>query len=98
MGGYRSLPKPLAVSSRLAMLTKSHRFMTCGRLSVENTILERLAQHFEHMPLALGELIQKQHAMVGQRHLARQRHLAAADQAHVRHGVMGGATRARGDD
>jgi hypothetical protein len=44
------------------------------------------------MTAALGQFIQEEHAMVGQRHLARHRHVAAADQPDIRDGVMGGAT------
>jgi hypothetical protein len=48
---------------------------------------------------ALREFIKKEHAIVGERHLARHRHLAAADQARVRDEVGwaaegGGVTRA----
>jgi hypothetical protein len=46
---------------------------------------------------ALGPLIQDEHAVVGPRHVAGLRHLAAADQADIREGVMRGATGARGD-
>jgi hypothetical protein len=35
-------------------------------------------------------LIQKENAIVGQRHLARQRHLSAADQPHIGDGVVRG--------
>jgi hypothetical protein len=38
-------------------------------LSVENTLLERLAEHLEHMAAKFGEFIQKQHAVVGQGHV-----------------------------
>jgi hypothetical protein len=41
------------------------------------------------MPSALGELIEQEDPVVGQRSLARQRHLAAADQVHIRDSVMG---------
>jgi hypothetical protein len=39
------------------------------------------------MAAELGELIQKKHAMVGQRHLAWHRHMAPADQPRIRDGV-----------
>jgi len=45
------------------------------------------------MPLELGELIPEQDAMVRQRDIPRQRHLTPADQAHFRHGLVGGAKR-----
>jgi hypothetical protein len=44
--------------------------MTCGRLSVYDTILEVLAQHLEGMAAELRQFIQKEHAVVRQRHLA----------------------------
>jgi hypothetical protein len=49
------------------------------------------------MAAKLGQFIQEQHAVVGPRHLAWQRHLAPTDQAHIGDGVLGGATRARGE-
>jgi hypothetical protein len=61
------------------------------------TLLQRLAQDLEDLAAALGQLIQEEHAVVGQRHLARHRHLAPTDQVHVRDGMVGRATRAGGD-
>jgi hypothetical protein len=49
------------------------------------------------MAAALGQFIQEEHTSVGQRDLARQRHVAAPDQHSVREGVVGGAARAGGD-
>jgi hypothetical protein len=46
------------------------------------------------MPAKLGEFIQAEDAVVDPRQLARHRDLATADQARIRDGVMGGATRA----
>ena len=43
------------------------------------------------MAAELGQFIQKEHAMMGQRHLTRHRHLSATDQPHIRDGVVGGA-------
>jgi hypothetical protein len=67
--------------------------MTPAKLYVYETIIERLAQDLEDMAAALGEFIQEAHAVVGQRHFARHRHVAAADQPHIGDGVMGGAKR-----
>jgi hypothetical protein len=67
-------------------------------LSVEGTILQQLAQHLQDMAAELRELIQEAHAVVGQRHVARHRHVASADQPRIRDGVEGRATRAGGDD
>jgi hypothetical protein len=94
MGGSWTRPDRLAVSSRLAMLTKSFGFMTCGRLYVYETLLERLAQDLQDVAAELRLLIQKENPVVRQRHVAWPRHLAPADQPDVRDGVMGGAKRA----
>jgi hypothetical protein len=57
-------------------------------LYVYDTLLEGLAQDFQHVACALGQFIQEEHAVVRQRHFAGPRHLAAADQADVRYGVV----------
>jgi uncharacterized protein (UPF0335 family) len=49
---------------------------------------ERLAQHFQHVAAEFRQLVEEQHAVVGQRNLARTRHPAAADQGHARAGVV----------
>jgi hypothetical protein len=59
--------------------------------------VEGLAQDLEDMAAELGQFIQEEDAVVGQRHLARPRHVAPADLPDIGDGVMGGATRARGD-
>jgi hypothetical protein len=46
---------------------------------------------------ALGELIQAQDAVARQRHLARHRHVAPADQPDIRDGEMGGPKGTGGD-
>jgi hypothetical protein len=46
-------------------------------------ILERLAQDLEHMTAKLGQLIQEEDAVVGQRHFAWHRHVAPADQPDI---------------
>ncbi len=74
------------------------RSITRGRLSVSNTLLDQLAPPLEHMPRALGECIEADDPVVGPRHLARHRHLAAPDHAHLGDGLVGGATRPGGDD
>jgi hypothetical protein len=67
MGRYWTRPARLAVSSRLAKLIKSLRFMTCMRLYVYDTLLERLPQDLQDMAAELGEFIQEEDAIVGQR-------------------------------
>ena len=49
------------------------------------------------MAAELRDIIQKAHVMVGQRHLAGHRHVAATDQPRIRDGVVGRATRAGRD-
>jgi hypothetical protein len=66
-------------------------------LYVCDAVLERLAQDLEHLPATLRPFIQDEGAVVRQRHLARHRHLAPADQADIRDGVVGRATRAGRD-
>jgi hypothetical protein len=53
-----------------------------------DAILEGLAQHLQDVACALGPFIQKEHAVVRQRHVFGHRHLSAADQPHVRNGVV----------
>jgi hypothetical protein len=66
------------------------RSRTLWRLSIEDTLIKRLAQDLQDMAAALGELIQKAHAIVRQRHLPRQRHVPPpADQSCIREGVVG---------
>jgi hypothetical protein len=76
-------------------MCSTHRFTPPQRW---DPLPERLPQHFEHMPSELGEFIEEEDTMMGQRHLARHGHLAAADQPHVDNGVVGGATRPGGDE
>jgi hypothetical protein len=57
MGRYWTRPARLAVSSRLAKLIKSLRFMTCGRLYVYDTLLERLAYNLKHIAFEFGLLV-----------------------------------------
>jgi hypothetical protein len=94
---YRAVHESLRGIIRLANSANVWRLRKCGRLSVENTLLERLAQDLENMAAELGQFIQEEHAVVGQRHLAGHRHLTPADQPHVRDGAAGGAERAWGD-
>jgi len=62
----------------------------CGRLYSCDALLERLAQDLEDLVAALGQFVQARHAVVGQRHLARPRPVALADQPDSGDGVMGG--------
>ena len=59
-------------------------------------VFERLAQHFERLAVELGQLVEEEHAVVGERDLARRGRRAAADQAGVADRVMRRAERADG--
>jgi hypothetical protein len=89
IGGYYPLPDPLAVSSRLAKSAKSLRLRTLWRLYSCDTLLEWLSQDLQDVAAELRQFIQKEHAVVRQRHFARHRHMAPADQPDIRDGVMG---------
>ena len=56
---------------------------------VYDTLLQRLAQDHQNMAAQLGQFIQEEHVVMDQRHFARHRHMASADQPHIRDGVMG---------
>jgi hypothetical protein len=81
----------------MAFAASAARSRTPEKLYVYNPILERLAQDLQDMAAELGPCIQEEHAMVGQRHIIRHRHVAPADQPRIRDGVVGRATRARRD-
>jgi hypothetical protein len=49
------------------------------------------------MAAELGPFIQEEYTVVGQRHVARHRHVAPANQPRIRDGVVGRATRAGRD-
>ena len=54
-----------------------------ARAILHAAFLDRLPQHFEHVPAELRHLVEKQHAVVGQADLARSRLRAAADERDV---------------
>jgi hypothetical protein len=91
LGRYGTRPTRLAVSSRLAKLRKSLRVMTLWRLYVDETLLQRLAQHPQDMAAALREFIQEEHTVVRQRHVPGHRHLATPNQPDIGNRVMRGA-------
>jgi hypothetical protein len=55
-------------------------------------LLKRLARDLDDIAADFGQFIQEEHTVVGQRHLARHRHLAPANLPHLRDRVMGAAT------
>jgi hypothetical protein len=64
---------PMAVYRRLASAAKAAKAVksrTCGRLYVDDTLLERLAQALEHMAPELRQLVHKEHTVVCPRHFA----------------------------
>jgi hypothetical protein len=72
--------------------------MTCGRLYVYDTLLERLAQDLQDVAAELRERIQAEHAMMRQRHVARHRHLAPADRPDIQEAKIRGPKGAGHDD
>jgi hypothetical protein len=87
--GYCTRPDSLKLSSRTAKVARRLRFTTPEKLYVYETLLERLAQDLQDMATKLGPFIQEEHAIVGQRHVARHWHVAPADQPRIREGMMG---------
>jgi hypothetical protein len=80
-----------------ASATNPAKVKTLARWYACDTRLEGLAQDLQDVPPELRELIQAAHARVRPRPRARQRDLTAADQPHIRDGMMGGAEGAAGD-
>ena len=50
-----------------------------GRWYADDTLLQGLAQDFEHMPAEFGQFIEQEHAVVHEGHVARHRHVVATD-------------------
>ena len=85
---------PVAVVTGITSATSvanGARSSMLARSCSEDTLLERLAQDLQDMAAELGPFIQEEHAVVGQRHVARHRHVAPADQPRIRDGMVGGA-------
>jgi hypothetical protein len=88
-GGYRARPESLTVITRRATSAKRLTSRTPARLYGYETLLQRLAQNLQHMAAALGQFILEEQAVVGQRHFARHRDVAAANQSRLREGLVG---------
>jgi hypothetical protein len=86
--GYRMLTASLTAMTRRDNSAKELRSRTPAKLYVYDTLLERLAQDLEDMAAEFGPFIQERHAIVGQRHVARHRHMAPANHPRVRDGVV----------
>jgi hypothetical protein len=54
-----------------------------------HAVIEGATQDLQDVASELRQFIQKEKAIVGQRDLARHRHLALTDQPHIRDGVVG---------
>lgn len=51
---------------RIVSMTSVVKLMTRARLCIDDSLLDRLAQDLEDMAAEFGELIQEEHAVVGQ--------------------------------
>ena len=80
MYGYCTLTRQGEIMSRTANAVRTLRSTTPARLSLNDTILKRLAQNLERMAAELGQFIQEEHPLMGQRHFARHRNVSPADQ------------------
>jgi hypothetical protein len=74
-----------------ASMASTARSRTPGRLYRYDTILERVPQNLQDMAAALGEFIQEEHPVVGQRHFARHGDVSAANQSSITSGRTRGA-------
>jgi hypothetical protein len=70
---YWALPDSLELMHRAAKAAKTLRSRRPVKLYVYETLLQRLASHLQDMTAELGQFIEEEHAVVGQRHLARPR-------------------------
>jgi hypothetical protein len=80
-----------------AIAARAAKPMTPAKLYFCDALLEGLAQDLEDVAAELRPFIQKEDAVVGERHFARHRHLSPTDQPRIRDGVVGGAKWARRD-
>jgi hypothetical protein len=81
--GYCALPESLTAITLMANPTNVLRSRTPVRLYVYDTILKWLAQDLGDMTAELGEFIQEEHTVVGQRDLPRHGHVTPTDQPHI---------------
>src|SRR5436309_14979168 len=66
---------------------------TCGPRDTDDAVLERLAERLEGRPRELGELVEEEHAQMGEARLAGTDAGAAADHRRGRGAVVGGPER-----
>src|SRR5262245_55904712 len=93
-----AMPPSLSITTHAAIPARILRSTTRGRLYLQNTLLQRLAQDLHDGAPEPRQFIETEHAVVRQRHFAWQVDLAAADSPGVRDRMVRGAKRARGDD
>jgi hypothetical protein len=62
-----------------------------------DTLLKGLTQNLQHVAAELRQFLQEENAMMRQRHLTGHGDVRAADQSHIRDGVVESATRASRD-
>jgi hypothetical protein len=75
---------PMAVCMRATHTVKAGTVLMFARLYLNETFLKGLAQDLQDVLGALRQLIEKDHAVVGQHHLPRQLHLRPSNQPHSR--------------
>ena len=83
MGSYRPPLEPFTIMGHAAKTANALRSRTPARLYACEAILERLTQDLQDTAAELCELIQGEHAIVRQQHLARHWHVAFADQTRI---------------
>ena len=81
-----------------ANVTNAARSMTATRLYSCAAVLKGLTQDFEHVAAERCQFIQKEHAIVGQRHLPRHQYLPAPDQPCIRDRVVRSTKWTRADE
>jgi hypothetical protein len=86
-------PSVVGAWNPAARATSAKRSGTYGRSYLWDAIFKGLSEDLEDMTFELGQLVQKEDIMMGQRHLAWHWQLSPANQADVRDGVRRGATR-----
>jgi hypothetical protein len=69
----------VAARTRSAKAARARKSRSYGRVFFCDAILEQESQDLKPMTPILRACIQDEHAVVGQRHLARQRHLSPTD-------------------
>jgi hypothetical protein len=98
LGYYWVWREPIAILTRAASAASAMKSGMGAQWLLEDTILERLPPHLQHVAFELGPLVEAQEAVVRQRHLTGHGHLTTADHADVGNGMVRRAKGTRGDD